>query len=349
MCSPVFQANVANPRMTTPDPQNPTEQSKASTDQAIQSPHDRLLNQTLQQIESARTLLTRHLPKDIAQHLKLDTLTHVDTSLIDHNLRRRFADRLLSVEVSEDIIQSLGMKTSYVYVLVLVDHKSTDDPESLIQTLGYIVRIWENCLANGQPLVPIIPWVIYNGVGPWRSSRSLAELIPVPENWQRYVPVLELTILDVSRMDDSEMSGEPILQVALSLLKYGRSVELGAVLRSLFEVLSPVLSAERAKNIVDTIQVYVMSVNPVVGDEKMSELVSEFWPVQPEPGSVADQLIKKGEARGEAREKRNTIRTLQTILDLPLSSDEQLSGKQPEELLSMIETLQHQITGRMQR
>lgn len=41
-----------------------------------------------------------------------------------------------------------------------------------------------------------------------------------------------------------------------------------------------------------------MSVNPVVGEEKMSELVSEFWPVQPEPGSVADQLLKKGEARG---------------------------------------------------
>ncbi|MFN7875999.1 MAG: hypothetical protein ACK5PB_11815 [Pirellula sp.] len=35
----------------------------------------------------------------------------------------------------------------------------------------------------------------------------------------------------------------------------------------------------------------------------MSELVSEFWPVQPEPGSVADHFIKKGEARGEARGK----------------------------------------------
>ena len=171
---------------------------------------------------------------------------------------------------------------------MLVDHKSTDDPETIVQTLGYIIRIWENCLANKQPLVPIIPWVIYNGVGPWRSSRSLAESIPVPESWRRYVPALELTILDVSRMDDSEMRGEPILQVALSLLKYGRSVELDAVLRSIFELLSQVLSAERAKNMLDTIRVYVMSVNPVVGEEKMSELVSEFWPVQPEPGSVAE-------------------------------------------------------------
>ncbi|MFN7876000.1 MAG: Rpn family recombination-promoting nuclease/putative transposase [Pirellula sp.] len=109
------------------------------------------------------------------------------------------------------------MKTSDVYVLVLVDHKSTNDPETLIQTLGYIARIWENALTNGLPLVPIIPWIIHNGVGPWRSSRSLAELLLVPASGQRYVPALELTILDVSRMEDSEMRGEPILQVALTL------------------------------------------------------------------------------------------------------------------------------------
>jgi predicted transposase/invertase (TIGR01784 family) len=341
----------------TNDPESP-QSIEPSRDERIQSPHDRLLNQTLQQIDAARSLLANHLPSQIAEHLKLDTLAHVDTSFIDHNLRRRFADRLLSVEVSEDVIQNLGMKTNYVYVLVLVDHKSTDDPETLVQTLGYIVRIWENALANGQPLVPIIPWIIYNGIGPWRSSRSLAELIPVPASWQRYVPALELTILDVSRMEDSEMRGEPILQVALTLLKYGRASELEAVLRSLFEVLSQGLTTERAKNLLDTIRIYVMSVNPVVGEEKMSELVSEFWPVQPEPGSVADQLIKKGEARGEARgevrgEARGktsasikTIRILQSILGVTESSDEELAGKDLADLEAKIETLRNQIGSR---
>lgn len=149
-------------------------------------------------------------------------------------------------------------------------------------------------------------------------------------------------------MCDAEMSGEPILQVALSLKKYSRSVELDAVLRSLFELLSQTLTAERAKNILDTIRVYVMSVNPMVRAEKMSELVFEFWPVPPEPGSVADQLIKKGISQGVAREKRNTIRTLQAILAMPPSSDEELSGKQLDELQSIIETLQHQIAERIQ-
>ena len=98
----------------------------------------------------------------------------------------------------------------------------------------------------------------------------------------------------------------------------------------------------------------------------MSELVSEFWPVQPEPGSVADQLIKKGEARaeargeargitigetrgitiGEAREKGNTIRILQSILGLAESPDEDLAGKKLEELQAMIDDLRQQVSQR---
>lgn len=239
--------------MNAPENQTSDQSAASASVEQIRSPHDRLINQTLQQIEAARTLLANHFPGEIAEHLKLHTLAHVDTSFIDHNLRRRFADRLFSVEVSEGIVASLGMKTNYVYVFVLVDHKSTDEPQTLVQMLGYIVRIWENALANGLPLVPIIPWVLYNGIGPWRASRSLAELIPVPASWKRYVPALELTILDVSRMDDSAMVGEPILQVALTLLKYGRAVELDEVLRGLFAFLSQVISPERAKNLLDTI------------------------------------------------------------------------------------------------
>lgn len=81
------------------------------------------------------------------------------------------------------------------------------------------------------------------------------------ESWKRYVPGLELAILDVSRMDDAAMVGDPILQVALTLLKYGRTAELDGVLRALFQMLSQAINQQQAKNLLDTIRVYVMSVN----------------------------------------------------------------------------------------
>lgn len=320
-------------------------------DDRIQSPHDRLLNQTLQQIESARVLLARHLPSEIVQHLKLDTLAPADTSLIDRNLRRRLTDRLFAVEVSEAMVRDFRLQVKYVHLLVLVDHKSTDEPQTLLQMLGYIVRLWENALDNKRPLVPILPWVIYNGTRPWQAPRKFNQLIPVPESWKRYMVGLELPILDVSRMDDGSMAGEPFLQVAFTLLKYGRDLDLETVLRSLFQTVSTAISPQQAENLLDTIRVYVMSVNPTVGDQQFDELVTEFWPVRPEPGSVADQLIKKGEAQGEVRgavsEKIKSLRMLQSMLGTPLSTDEELTGQSLEALQTIIDQLQQQIVQRL--
>ncbi len=136
-----------------------------------------------------------------------ETLAPVDASSIDANLHRRFADRLCKVDVSAELAKQWGMKVNYVYIFVLIDHQSTDEPHTLVQMLGYLVRIWEDASANQQPLVSILPWVVYNGGGPWRSSRVLAELFPVPDTWKRYMPSMEPAILDVSRMEDSKMAG----------------------------------------------------------------------------------------------------------------------------------------------
>ena len=122
--------------------------------------------------------------------------------------------------------------------------------------------------------------------------------------------------------------------------------------------LSRSFPGHQAKNLLDTIRTYVMSVNPIVGEEKINEMVSDFWPVQPELGSVADQLIKKGEAtgrilgeatgeaRGETRGEIRLIQTLQAILRVPQSSNEDFNGKTLEQLRSITEELQQQILKR---
>ena len=76
--------------MSSEDEFDQQEPPDSARDERIQSPHDRLINQTLQQIEAARTLVANHLPSEITEHLKLQTLSQVDTSFIDPNLRRRF-------------------------------------------------------------------------------------------------------------------------------------------------------------------------------------------------------------------------------------------------------------------
>lgn len=93
-----------------------------------------------------------------------------------------------------------------------------------------------------------------------------------------------------------------------------------------------------------------MSVNPILGEQQIDELVREFWPVQPEPGSVADQLLRQGEARGEvlgeARGLTAGIRALQEILGVPVATETQLTQRSVEELRTELESLQLQIARR---
>ena len=105
--------------------------------EVVQTPFDRLLSRTLMQKESAQELVRSHLPPEFVAHLKPETLEQADTSFIDANLKRRFADRLFKVEMIAETARELGMETPHVHLLVLVDHKSAPDKHTVIQMLGY--------------------------------------------------------------------------------------------------------------------------------------------------------------------------------------------------------------------
>jgi hypothetical protein len=51
------------------------------------------------------------------------------------------------------------------------------------------------------------------------------------------------------------------------------------------------------ENWILAIGVYVMSVNKSITQEEFSESVQAVWPVQIEPGSLADKLLEKGRGK----------------------------------------------------
>jgi hypothetical protein len=105
-------------------------------------------------------------------------------------------------------------------------------------------------------------------------------------------------------MSDTDMAGEEILHTTFVLLKHGRIPGLPEVLRPLFRSVAHKFQGQQASTLLDKIRKYVMSVNPVVGENELQGIFSEFWPVKPEPGSVADQPLTKGrqEGRQEGRQ-----------------------------------------------
>ena len=156
---------------------------------------------------------------------------------------------------------------------------------------------------------------------------------------------MEIPIFDIGREEDSEMSGELILQMTLVLLKYGREKELAEKLRLVLQSISEQLEGYRVGMLVDTIRKYVMSVNPEVGQKELQSIFDDFWPVQHEPGSVADQLISKGREEGRQEGEIKLIRILESILGIESGATD-LSKKSLEELRCITESLQAQVKKR---
>jgi predicted transposase YdaD len=88
--------------------------------------------------------------------------------------------------------------------------------------------------------------------------------------------------------------------------------------------------------------------------ETLTMTVQKIFPTQIEPGSIADQLLKKGREEGreegceegEIKGEIKLIQTLQAILGVPVSDVTALQGQSLEQLRTIAEDLRNKIQRR---
>lgn len=189
----------------------------------LPTPHNNFFHFALSHLPNARGLIETQLSQAALAELDLGSLQLLPGSFIDPDLSEKFSDLLFSVNLNAE--RSAGMKDE-VLVYFLFEHKSQSDPLTVLQLLSYIVRIWEKRLRDGVPLCPVVPLVVYHGEAGWTAARSMAELIPASAGLAEYQIRFQPLLLDLSRLDDDQIAGEPLLRNTLRLLKYSRSKQL---------------------------------------------------------------------------------------------------------------------------
>jgi predicted transposase/invertase (TIGR01784 family) len=322
----------------------------------LPTPHNNLFTFTLSHIPAARSLIEMRFPPAVVRELDLDSIAIESGSFVDPSLAEKFSDVLLSMKIrSTESVESSKRVLAYI----LFEHKSEPDPLTILQLLSYVIRVWEREIREGRPLSPILPMVVYHGDRPWNVATSINELVDCPESLREYLARFTCPVFDLNRTQDESISGDPFLQSMLLLLKYGRKSELVERLRGILELLRSEPETSLVENWILAIGVYVMSVNKSITQEEFAERVQAVWPVQIEPGSLADRLLEKGrgegreegleegieigEARGEAR---GIIKTLQEILGISIYDDQNLQEKSLEELTLIVADLRAQTRNR---
>jgi predicted transposase/invertase (TIGR01784 family) len=307
----------------------------------LPTPHNHLFHYALSHPQAARDLIQTHLPSDLVAAMDLDSLKLQKDTFIDEELRECYSDLLYWVQLADH-----DGKRCQGQVYLLLEHKSHSDPMTCFQLLRYIVRIWEQRLRSGQPLCPVFPLVVYHGQEAWSSPLSLEDLVGGPRNLFHYGVRLAYPVLDLGKIPDESLAGEPFLQSILGLLKYSRrrdfEQKLEFLLRCLLEGGTKDLYFEHLNAVV----VYITTVSPSISVETLEMTIQKIFQTQIEPGSIADEYIQRGRLQGLQEGKIQLIQTLQEILGLPASEASTLEHRSLEQLQAITAELRQQIRDR---
>lgn len=188
----------------------------------IHQPHDRLFRAVFSDADEAASLLQTALPDTVRNSFDWSTLTLVEGTFIDEDLRESLSDLLYEVQHA-----ATGQPVS---MYLLFEHQSSPDPWMRLRLLRYCCRIWETDLRNDpnrRELRPIVPVVFYQGARGWNHSTEFSDLFPESARALPWVPRFAHELLDQTTLQPEAVSGgiKSRITQLLMMAAFGRDVD----------------------------------------------------------------------------------------------------------------------------
>ncbi len=279
--------------------------------------HDRFFKASFGRIEVLRDFLTGFLPAEIAGALDPDSLRFLNTETIGLSFEKSHMDLVVECRISGTPSQ----------LYLLIEHKSSPDPEVFLQMLRYMVALWTRNRQDDTPLMPILPLVFHQGGRPWNLPLRFQETFGLPEALKPHAVDFAPLLFDLSTVSEEtirERSSHEETMVVLTLLKHAFSGSVEDLLRALGDTggafdemfLFAVLNyAIRAFEVGDPVVVDALS-RSFGGEKIMPSIIDEWLEEGLKKGlqKGREEGLKKGLQKGreEGREEgqRKTIEKL---------------------------------------
>jgi hypothetical protein len=215
-------------------------------------------------------------------------------------------------------------ETVPVFVCVLLEHQSQQDPLMPLRTLLYAVLYWERewkgrqALPTPRPplrLTPVVPIVFHTGKATWRKHRELAELLGGPETFRKYAPPWRPIFLDLAGKTPAQLlqaAGEWLSALALVRADDEEAEAFRAVLEQVLRRLEGLAEHDRVRwyELVRFSLVWALyrrpppERDPLIAAAQASQMkVARQKEVQAVGMTIADALKAEGKAEGMAEGK----------------------------------------------
>jgi len=256
----------------------------------VVNPHDKFFKQVFSRQEVTSDFLSTYLPTEIAELLDFSSLELSKDSFIDDTLKEHFSDLLYKVTL-------VTGEPALVYVLF--EHKSYSDPSTAFQLLRYMVRIWEQSLAQSMALSPIIPVVVYHGQAEWKAAKSLARLVRAPIALGGFVPDYHYWLFDLSQFSDDAIRGQVMQRVTMQVLKHVFRDDLATVMLEIVPLLRELVTQRTGLEYLETLLRYLSQGTDKITEQELDQVVqqvfSEGGTTMP---SLAEKWIEQGRQQG---------------------------------------------------
>jgi hypothetical protein len=274
--------------------------------------HDKLFKSALADPKDAAMALSAVLPPALARQLDFSSLEPVPGTFIDERMLGSHADLLFTVKCA-------GFET---LLYVLLEHKSEVDRWTLLQLLRYMVRIWEQCLAQKPPpaaLPPIIPIIVHHSETGWTAPTHFQGLFDstamTDADLQRLTPEFEVALDDISHCSDEELRARtmgPAATLAFLFLRDGRRE--GRILAELLawaDLFRAVLATPNGQRAILRLFSYLSMVAPSLGPEELAERIQRAIPERNDiVSTLAEKWIEEGEKKGIEKGRQEAYREL---------------------------------------
>ncbi len=278
----------------------------------IHHPHNLMVRAVLSDVAEATSFLQRHLPQEVSQALNWSTLTLLEGSFVDENLRASEADFLYEAQLvsSEDA----------VWLYVLLEHQSTPDRWMRFRLLKYCCRIWDMSFRehpDQRELRAIVPLVFYQGERSWSYSSEFADLFVESVREWPSIPRFSHGLLDQSGLHPDEVQGELKTQL-MQLVMLAAYHPALAWMEQVASLLGS-LSSRPSSGGIDYVRIfvlYILETQEPEAAESFREVLRRHAPeVGDELMTYAQQLLAEGRAEGEERGKvKNQVEVIEGLL-----------------------------------
>ncbi len=145
--------------------------------------------------------------------------------------------KIRATEIEQNRVKMEKDEFDSIFLVSLIEHKSTVDYNISIQLLKYMVCIWNEYgreLERKYPGIthtksfrypPVLPIVYYEGAGSWTVSRELTDRIWLPDIFSEYLPNFKYHLVAVHAYSNEELLSKEDEMSLLMMINKMQTVE----------------------------------------------------------------------------------------------------------------------------